>query len=344
MNYRLLRSLLFRLDPELSHHLSLKSLNLLEQSHLLKYCINQVPALKRNIFGLTFDNPVGLAAGLDKNGDYIDALGALGFGFLEIGTVTPKPQYGHPKPRLFRLEGKKAIINRMGFNNKGVEYLIHRVQQRTYSGILGINIGKNTSTPLERALDDYCFCLEKVYLYADYITINISSPNTPGLRNLQGPAYLSIFLGKLKQEQYRLAHQYNKYVPLLIKIAPDLTKQEIITLARAVVENKIDGIIATNTTLKRDQVQTENYGNEIGGLSGEPLFPQSTDVLTQIKNEVAPYGIPIIASGGIMSGEQARIKIERGADLIQLYTGLIYSGPQLISSCVHSLGTCTFHI
>lgn len=333
MNYELIRPFLFNLNPELSHNFSLKAMKVLLQLGVLKHFIKEPQSLPKKVFGLTFKNPIGLAAGLDKNGDFIDALGALGFGFIEIGTVTPKPQEGNPKPRMFRLENKEAVINRMGFNNKGVEHLVRQVQKKTYQGILGINIGKNASTPIENAIDDYLFCLERVYPHASYITINISSPNTPGLRNLQGTEYLMGLLGQLKSAQDRLANTHHRFVPMLIKIAPDLSDEEITSMAQAFIENKIDGVIATNTTLDRSLVAGEKFEKEAGGLSGQPLFEKSTDVLSKLKKALGAANIPIIGSGGIMSGEQAKRKMEAGADLIQLYTGLVYRGPELISEC-----------
>ncbi|MBA2653543.1 MAG: quinone-dependent dihydroorotate dehydrogenase [Gammaproteobacteria bacterium] len=331
MNYNLIRSLLFLLNPELSHNFSLKAMKSLEQIGLLNHFITKAASTPRKLLGLTFENPVGLAAGLDKNGDYIDVLGSLGFGFIEIGTVTPKPQSGNPKPRMFRLEKDQAIINRMGFNNKGVDHLVGQVKKKKYQGVLGINIGKNATTAIENAIQDYLYCLDKVYAHASYITINISSPNTPGLRSLQGTEHLTSMLGELKKRQDQLANQHNKYVPLIIKISPDLNSQEIIDMAGAFLENKIDGIIATNTTLDRINLNSI-YANESGGLSGQPLFDKSTQVLSQLKKLVNGQ-IPIIASGGIMSADQAKTKIEAGADLVQLYTGFIYQGPSLIAEC-----------
>lgn len=310
-------------------------MKLLEQMNVLNFFVNNPPISRRKLWGLTFENPVGLAAGLDKNGDYIDALAALGFGFLEVGTVTPKPQLGNPKPRMFRLIEQRAIINRMGFNNKGVDYLIHQVQKKKYQGILGINIGKNATTPIENAIDDYFICLDKVYPHASYITINISSPNTPGLRSLQSNEYLHRLLENLKKRQDQLANQHQQYVPILIKIAPDLNQEEIVLMGQTFNEHKIDGIIATNTTLDRDLIQGSLFAHESGGLSGQPLFQKSTKILAALKKIV--IDIPIIASGGIMSANDAKIKMEAGAELIQLYTGFIYEGPQLIRSCCLAL-------
>lgn len=342
MSYKLIRPILFALESEFSHNFSLKAIELLDQLHLLKYTLKQVPVLPIKVMGLTFNNAVGLAAGLDKNGDYIDALGSLGFGFIEIGTVTPKPQAGNPKPRLFRLKKDHALLNRMGFNNKGVDHLISKVKQAKYDGILGINIGKNADTPIENAIEDYRSCLVKVYEHASYITINISSPNTPGLRTLQSADYLNQLLKELKQEQQRLANDYNKYVPLVIKIAPDLELDEIANMAALFIEHKIDGIIATNTTLQKSGLQESHYEKEAGGLSGEPLFFPATKVLAELKQALDQHQIPLIASGGIMSAAQARKKVDAGADLVQLYTGLIYEGPSLISACLSTLNEAFF--
>jgi dihydroorotate dehydrogenase len=329
MSYKLIRPFLMKLDPEVAHHLTLNLLN--------AFSFALIPPIQNNpieLFGLNFPNPVGLAAGLDKNGDYIDALGGLGFGFLEIGTVTPKPQVGNPKPRLFRIPQRQAIINRMGFNNKGVDYLVAKVKQRKYRGVLGINIGKNATTPLENATDDYVHCLEKVYPYADYITVNISSPNTQGLRDLQGAKYLELLVTTLKSRQKQLATLHHKQVPLLVKIAPDLSDPELEEMAQIFLAHNIDGIIATNTTLARDGVKGCQSWNEAGGLSGGPLFDRATSVLTKLKTLVADR-LPIIASGGILTTEHAKIKFAEGAKLIQLYTGLIYEGPKLVRSCIN---------
>lgn len=329
MSYQLIKPFLMKLDPEVAHHLTLNLLNV--------FSFALIPPISKNpvqLFGLNFENPVGLAAGLDKNGDYIDALGGLGFGFIEIGTVTPKPQEGNPKPRLFRIPERQAIINRMGFNNKGVDYLVTKVKQRKYRGILGINIGKNATTPIENAADDYVQCLEKVYPYADYITVNISSPNTQGLRDLQGAKYLELLVTTLKNRQKQLATLHHKQVPLIVKIAPDLEEAELEQMAGIFLEQNIDGIIATNTTLARDGVKGCPSWDEAGGLSGAPLFDRATAVLTKLKSLVADR-IPIIASGGILTSEQAKIKFDEGAKLIQLYTGLIYEGPKLVRSCIN---------
>lgn len=336
MKYELLRSLLFNLNPELSHTFSLRALKLIEQLGLAKCLFGQTISKPIELFGLTFENSIGLAAGLDKNGDYIDALAALGFGFLEIGTVTPKPQSGNPKPRLFRLVKEQAIINRLGFNNKGVDYLVARVKQKKYQGVLGINIGKNATTPIENALADYLCCLEKVYPYASYVTVNISSPNTPELRNLQGDVYFNDLLFNLKKRQAELADQHHRYVPMLIKIAPDLNEIEVASMVKSMVAHNIDGVIATNTTLSREKISGSKFAEEQGGVSGEPLFHAATEIVQLLKNHLAGHHMPIIAAGGVMNTKQAQAKFESGADLIQLYTGLIYRGPQLIQDIIHA--------
>jgi dihydroorotate dehydrogenase len=335
MNYQALRALLFKLPPEKAHGLTLKALSVssaLGLTHLLK----QSPGQSCEVMGLNFPNRVGLAAGLDKNGDYIDALAGLGCGFIEIGTVTPKAQAGNPQPRLFRLPEAHAIINRMGFNNKGIDHLIHNVQRAKFKGILGINIGKNATTPMEKAQDDYLICLKKAYSYADYITINISSPNTSGLRHLQRGEFLTDLLGVLKQEQAILERAQHRHVPLVVKVAPDLTEGEVVELADAFVRFNIEGVIATNTTIDREGVASYKEGKEAGGLSGAPLTQKSLEVLKLFKRELKDK-IPLIASGGIMTPEIALEKIQAGASLVQLYTGLIYQGPRLIQGCVRAL-------
>jgi dihydroorotate dehydrogenase len=279
--------------------------------------------------GLTFKNPLGLAAGLDKNGDYIDALAALGFGFIEIGTVTPRPQPGNPKPRLFRLPEHEAIINRMGFNNEGIDHLLQQVATCKYRGILGINIGKNADTPLENATEDYLIGLRKSYQPASYVTINISSPNTKNLRQLQQGDEIKYLLEALKQEQLKLHAEHTKYTPLAVKIAPDLTPEEVRHIAELLVGFDIDGVIATNTTIARDKVQGHPFGNETGGLSGTPVKDSATAIVKALSAELNGK-LPIIAAGGIFSGEDAQEKIKAGASLVQIYSGLIYRGPQLL--------------
>lgn len=335
MFYSLLRPLLFRLAPESAHHLALQGLNIAHRLRLANLFTHSI-TMPKDIMGLTFSNPVGLAAGLDKNGDYIDALAKLGFGFIEVGTVTPLPQPGNPQPRLFRLPQAEAIINRMGFNNKGIDYLIARIKSARYKGILGINIGKNASTPIENAKQDYLICLKKAFAYASYITINISSPNTSGLRNLQHGVYLQDLLTSLKTEQNSLQQRYQKRVPLVVKVAPDLSEAELIELADTFKRCNIEGVIATNTTIARTGVTNLLNANEQGGLSGRPLTGKSTGVLTVLRRELDGK-IPLIAAGGIMTAADAQQKLDAGADLIQLYTGLIYHGPKLIQDCLLKL-------
>ena len=338
--YSLLRPALFQLGPETAHHITLSGLNAAYQlgvSGLLAARIDDQP---RTVMGLTFPNPVGLAAGLDKNGDCIDGLAALGFGSVEIGTITPLPQPGNPKPRLFRLPEARAIINRMGFNNKGVDALIANVRQTDYRGILGINIGKNALTPMANATDDYLICLRKVYAHASYITVNISSPNTKNLRQLQNDEALDKLLASLKAEQQKLADTHGKYVPIALKIAPDMEAGQIAQIARLLMRHRIDGVIATNTTLSREGVAHLPHGNETGGLSGAPLRDPSTAVIRQLAAEMqacAGQGLgsplPIIGVGGILSGADAAEKIMAGASLVQIYSGMIYRGPALVGEC-----------
>ncbi len=336
--YPLLRKALFCLNPETSHELSLDLLGAAERLHMLPLFAQKIPSNPVTVMGLTFDNPIGLAAGLDKNGDYYNALGQLGFGFVEIGTVTPKPQSGNPKPRLFRLPEAEAIINRMGFNNKGVDHLVENVKHRRYNGVLGINIGKNKVTPEEEALSDYRICMQKVYAHADYITINISSPNTPGLRNLQFGDNLKQLLGGLKEAQAALAEEYGRYVPVAVKIAPDMSEEEIEGVADTVNAVAMDAVIATNTTISRDDVANLPFGNEAGGLSGAPLTDASTDTIRKLR-ACLNSDIPIIGVGGIMSGHDAAEKIEAGAALVQIYSGFIYAGPGLIHAAADAIAS-----
>lgn len=290
--------------------------------------------------GITFPNPVGLAAGLDKDGAYIDGLAALGFGFIEVGTVTPRAQPGNPMPRMFRLQKANAIINRMGFNNGGVDAFVSNVRASRFhqnkEGILGLNIGKNADTPIERAVDDYLVCLEKVYPFASYVTINISSPNTKNLRQLQGASELDALLAKLKEAQLRLSDRHKRYVPITLKIAPDIDSEQVVTIAQALLRHKMDAVIATNTTIKRDAVIDLKHAEETGGLSGGPVFESSNIVIRTLKEELGD-ALPIIGVGGILSGADAKAKIEAGASLIQLYTGLIYRGPALVKECANAL-------
>lgn len=296
----------------------------------------QVAAKPVTCMGIEFPNPVGLAAGLDKNGAYIDALAALGFGFIEIGTITPRPQAGNPHPRLFRLPQAKAIINRMGFNNDGVDKLIENVKAAKFKGVLGINIGKNADTPVEKAVDDYLICLEKVYNYASYITVNISSPNTKNLRSLQSGDALTELLQTLKQRQLALAEEHQHYVPLVLKVAPDLEPSDIEFIAQQLLQFKIDGLIVTNTTLSREGVENLPHGDEAGGLSGAPVFEKSTACLAAFA-KILEGKIPLIGVGGILSGEQAVAKRNAGATLVQVYSGLVYTGPELVKDCADAL-------
>ena len=335
-SYDLLRPLLFSLDPETAHHLTLASLKLAQQTGLAKLTQPNLPDKPVTVMGLQFKNPLGLAAGLDKNGDYIDALAGLGFGFIEIGTVTPLPQPGNPKPRLFRLPEHQAIINRMGFNNFGIDHLLAQVQASAYQGVLGINIGKNALTAMEQATEDYLIGLRKSYQAASYITINISSPNTKNLRQLQQGDEIRQLLAALKQAQLQLQQQYGKYTPLAVKIAPDLTDEEIRHIASLLLEFGIDGVIATNTTIARDAVQGHRFAAEAGGLSGAPVKQASTRVVQGLAAELQGK-LPIIAAGGILTAADAREKLQAGASLVQIYSGLIYQGPQLIADILAAL-------
>jgi dihydroorotate dehydrogenase len=334
--YPLLRPALFALDPETAHTVTLKLLKLAQQTGLAKLTFPNQTDKPLTVMGLNFKNSLGLAAGLDKNGDYIDALAALGFGFVEIGTVTPRPQSGNPKPRLFRLPEHQAIINRMGFNNLGVDHLIAQVKKCQYQGILGINIGKNFDTPIEAATEDYLTGLRKSYDVASYITINISSPNTKNLRQLQQGDEIKKLLSALKEEQLILEKQYAKYVPLVVKIAPDLSDDEIAHIGGLLLEFAIDGVIATNTTIDREMIKNHPLANEAGGLSGAPVKEKSTYVVTQLA-QVLNGKLPIIAAGGILTAADAQEKLAAGASLVQIYSGLIYQGQQLIADILESL-------
>lgn len=336
MLYALLRTLLFRLDAETSHNLSLNAMSLLHRAHLLGLLAPKIPDAPVTVMGIRFPNPLGLAAGLDKNGDHVDALGRLGFGFVELGTVTPRPQPGNPKPRLFRLVQKEAIINRMGFNNKGVAHLLQQVRKAKYKGPIGINIGKNFDTPVERANDDYLSALRDVYAFASYVTVNVSSPNTPGLRSLQFGASLDSLLAAIKAEQGRLAREHGRYVPIAIKFAPDMTDDEIRLVAGSLLRHGLDAVIATNTTLDRDAVAGEPFANEAGGLSGRPLTQKSTHVIRVLYSELGET-LPIIGVGGISSAQDALEKLNAGAKLVQVYSGFIYQGPGLIGKIVEAL-------
>lgn len=323
--YQFLRPILFSLEPELAHRVALIGL---EATHRLGMrCIPE--KRKKTVMGLQFTNPVGLAAGFDKNGRHIDALMSLGFGFIEIGTITPRPQPGNPRPRLFRIPNAVALINRMGFNNEGVEAAIANVEHANYDGIVGISIGKNATTPLEKAAEDYLTGFRHVYKHASYVALNISSPGTKLLRRLQEPEYLIHLLGRLKSEQSKLTEEHDKYVPLVVKIAPDLEELELRQIGEILLTQKIDGIIATNTTLSRKGVEGLSHSRENGGLSGAPLRERAIKVLLDL-NEYVEGRIPIVASGGIMNADDAIERIEAGASLVQLYTGLIYRGPQIV--------------
>jgi dihydroorotate dehydrogenase len=334
--YPLARARLFRMDAEDAHHLTLRMLGAAGRTGLAGMLAKQVPETPRTVMGLTFRNPVGLAAGLDKDGACIDGLAALGFGFVEVGTVTPRAQAGNPRPRIFRLPDAEALINRMGFNNGGVDQFVANVNAARYRGILGLNIGKNADTPIERAADDYLYCLERVYPFASYVTINISSPNTKNLRQLQGADELGSLLGALKEKQQRLSDMHGKLVPLALKIAPDLDDEQIKAIADTLLRHKIDGVIATNTTLSRTAVAGMQHGEEAGGLSGRPVFEASNNVIRKLRAEVGTE-VPIIGVGGIFSGADARAKLAAGASLVQIYTGLIYRGPALVTECVEAL-------
>ena len=334
--YGLVQNALLNCEPEKAHDLTINWLKY-SQSNLLRCTYAQTVKSKPvTVFGLEFDNPVGLAAGLDKNGECIQAFGKMGFGFVEVGTVTPKPQPGNDKPRLFRLPEKHAIINRMGFNNKGVDYLVEQAKKADFKGILGINIGKNKATPDQDALNDYLICLDKVYQYADYITVNISSPNTPGLRNLQYGEALDALLTGLKQRQNFLAEANGKYKPLLVKIAPDLTDEEIRSIGQSLVTAGIDGVIATNTTLDRESVKGLEHAKEAGGLSGSVLTDKSLHV-TKVLADVLEQRLPIVGVGGIDSPTTAKARLEAGASLIQIYSAMIYQGPKLVKDIVDAL-------
>ena len=332
MLYEFARPFLFALDAETAHDLTLASLRTAHALHLPVACAAPDGKPVR-VMGLEFPNRIGLAAGLDKNGECIEGLAALGFGHIEIGTVTPRPQAGNPKPRLFRLPERQAIVNRMGFNNHGVDALVANVGRSAYKGILGINIGKNFDTPIERAVDDYLACLRKVYAHAGYVTVNISSPNTKNLRQLQGESELDGLLAPLKRAQEDLAQQSGRYVPLALKIAPDLDEAQIEVIADALKRHRIDAAIATNTTISREGVERLAHADEAGGLSGAPVFGKSTSVLGALSRALGNE-IPLIGVGGVMDGPSARAKLEAGAQLVQIYTGLIYRGPALVKEAI----------
>ena len=334
--YPLARPFLFALDPETAHDLAFASLDRATALGLAQLAAPKLPAAPVTVMGVRFPNRVGLAAGLDKNAAHLPGLATLGFGFLEAGTVTPRAQPGNPKPRMFRLPARQAMINRLGFNNGGVDAFVANVERSGYDGVLGINIGKNFDTPNERAADDYTACLRAVYRHASYVTVNISSPNTKGLRDLQSEAALGALLTLLKQEQSALAQQHGRHVPLTVKIAPDLTDDAVRGIAHLLVAQGIEGVIATNTTIARDAVTGLRYAEETGGLSGAPVRERSTAVI-RLLAAALDGALPIIGVGGIMSGDDAREKVAAGAALVQVYTGLIYRGPGLVAECVEAL-------
>ena len=334
--YDRLRPILFKLDAERAHRLTLAGLDLTARLRATRWISSAPAELPVTVFGLRFPNPVGLAAGLDKNGEHLDALAALGFGFIEIGTVTPLPQPGNPKPRLFRLPAHEAIINRMGFNNDGVDALVRNVRKSAYRGVLGINIGKNKDTPNDKAVNDYLACLGKVYAHASYVVINVSSPNTAGLRDLQAREALHRLVAMLRVAQERLGSQHGGRRPMLLKIAPDLSLTEMDAMAEVLTRTGIDGVICTNTTLERTAVEYDPLGAETGGLSGKPLFERSTAVLAGMRERLQGR-IPLIGVGGILDGADAAEKLDAGASLVQLYSGLIYRGPVLVRECVEEI-------
>ena len=334
--YALARSFLFCLDAERAHDLGLTSIEAAYRTGLHPLLAAKTSALSTSVFGIEFPNPVGLAAGLDKNGAHIDALASLGFGFIEIGTTTPRAQTGNPKPRMWRLPEHQAVINRLGFNNDGVDTLVRNVERAKFSGVLGINIGKNKVTPNDNAVSDYLFCLERVYARASYVTVNISSPNTQGLRDLQEEETLKRFIGTLRDAQEKLAAKHRMRKPMLLKIAPDLSLSELDGIASVLLDARVDGLICTNTTIDRSVVRDARHSEESGGLSGKPLFERSTAVLREMAKRLDGK-IPLIGVGGILSGADAAAKIDAGATLVQFYTGMVYRGPDLISESVDAL-------
>ena len=340
MLYKLARPFLFSLDAEAAHDLTLKALQRAHEFGIVRRVAESVDPLPLNIMGLRFSNPVGLAAGLDKTAAHIDALGAFGFGFIEAGTVTPRPQSGNAKPRLFRLPKSQALINRLGFNNEGADQFVTNVQRqrafRDQGGVVGLNIGKNADTPIENALDDYRTCLRRVYADADYVAVNVSSPNTEGLRSLQSGRQLGSLLSGLTEERKRLEDQHGKRVPIAVKIAPDITDESVPEIADQIVKHEMDAVIATNTTIARDGVSGMRHADEAGGLSGRPLTKRATEVVRLLARHLRG-ALPIIGVGGIMSGADAVEKISAGASMVQLYTGFVYSGPHLVAECVEAI-------
>jgi dihydroorotate dehydrogenase len=338
--YKLLRNILFCLPAEASHNLALRAMKISEGlGASTVFAANTAgKAQPKRVMGIDFPHIVGLAAGLDKNADYVDALAAMGFGFIEVGTLTPRPQPGNPKPRMFRLKAEQAIINRLGFNNKGIEHACENISKLRARGVLGVNIGKNFDTPVEHASQDYIHCLRRAYVLADYITVNISSPNTPGLRNLQFGDEFNSLLDELKEEQARLQAHHNIYTPIAVKLAPDMTAEQIVSCCESLLSREFDGIIATNTTIDRPLVASHSFAEEAGGLSGAPLSEKSCEVLRCIKAEVGER-MPIIGVGGIMSADHAQRRLAAGADLLQIYTGFIYQGPSLIEEILAGVAT-----
>jgi dihydroorotate dehydrogenase len=335
--YPLFRPLLFALDAETAHETTLAALDVAASSGIARLAVARVDARPVEVMGITFPNRVGLAAGLDKNAAHLKGLAALGFGFVEAGTVTPRPQPGNPRPRLFRIPQAQALVNRMGFNNVGVERFVENAKRSGYRGVLGINIGKNFDTPNDRAGDDYATCLRAVYPHASYVTVNVSSPNTEGLRDLQAEDALAKLLARLSRERRELTERHARHVPLAVKIAPDLSDAAVDGIARLLVENAIDAVIATNTTLARDGVAGLQHGDESGGLSGRPLRERSTAIVRRLARAL-DGALPIIGVGGIFSGDDAREKIDAGASLVQIYSGLIFRGPVLIAECIAATG------
>jgi dihydroorotate dehydrogenase len=335
MFYDLVRKALFATDPETAHELTLESLRLGHRLGATRLMCKE-SSQPVTCMGLEFPNPVGVAPGLDKNGDCFEALGSLGFGFVEIGTVTPRPQPGNPKPRVFRLTQAQAMINRLGFNNKGVDHLVRRVKRHSFKGILGINIGKNFDTPIENAADDYLHCLNKVYPYADYITVNISSPNTANLRDLQGGKELDGLLGSISRRRSELADTHDRRVPIAVKVAPDQEDGALEVIAEVIARHGMDAVIATNTTLDREAVSEMEHGAEAGGLSGAPLKEKADRVLAELRTLLPPE-VALIGVGGITTGQDAVDKLDRGADLVQFYTGMVYRGPELLNECLQAI-------
>ncbi len=339
--YVLAKKLLFSMDPEAAHETTMRALQKAYDCKFTRGLTHDMPSAPTHFMGLTLRNPVGLAAGLDKDGAHIDALGNLGFGFIEVGTVTPRPQPGNPKPRMFRLPQAQALINRMGFNNQGLDAFIENVKRSQYrqsGGILGLNIGKNADTPIERAVDDYLIGLAGVYAHADYVTVNISSPNTKNLRQLQSSDALEHLLGAIAHKRQELAQLHSRHVPIAVKIAPDVDNEQVAVITDALTKHQMDAVIATNTTLARDKVQGLAHAQQAGGLSGAPVHEMSLTVIAQLRQRLGPT-YPIIGVGGIVSGQHAKEKIAAGANVVQLYTGLIYRGPALIADCVKAIAS-----